>query len=212
MLTSIHRIAGTSLVELLVSMAIGLASLSAMSSLVGHGIALNAQLLAKARLDEELDTIVALLVNDIRRAGYSAATSQRFSDPTSAPAPFSHTLHVSQHMSESTNSCIMFAYDRNQNGQLDTDDTNENYGFRLHDGAIEIRQDGLACEGGGWQDLSDPNTVKITLLQFTLQAQTRHGLSLMSVDLTLEAELVDFPSISRRIHTGFVAQNYAYTP
>jgi prepilin peptidase dependent protein B len=212
MLASVKRLAGTSLVELLVSMAIGLASLSAMSSLVGHGIALNSQLLAKARLDEELDAIVALLINDIRRTGYSAGTAQRLNDPIHTPSPFSQTLQLAQHTSEASDSCILYAYDRNQNGLLDIDDTNENYGFRLHDGALEMRLDGLGCEAGGWQDISDPNTVNVTFLQFSLQTQNRQGLGLVSVGLVIEAELVAFPSISRRIETGFMAQNYAYTP
>jgi prepilin peptidase dependent protein B len=199
---------GTSLVELMISMAIGLASLTAMASLVGHGIGLNSQLLAKSRLDEEINAIAALLVSDIKRAGYDANMIRLVSDPSLPVSPFADSLLVSNYPSEVANSCVTFAYDRNQNGQLDTQNTNEHFGFRLKDKAIEMRIDGLACNAGGWHDLTDPNVVKVSKLQFSVQGHARHGINASRVKLLLEAELKHNGSISKRLTTSFMVKNH----
>jgi prepilin peptidase dependent protein B len=199
---------GTSLVELMISMAIGLASLTAMASLVGHGIGLNSQLLAKSRLDEEINAIVALLVSDIKRAGYDANMISLVSDPTLPTSAFADSLKVSNYPAEVANSCVTFAYDRNQNGQLDTQNTNEHFGFRLKDKAIEMRIDGLACNAGGWHDLTDPDVVKVIKLEFSIQRQALYGISANRIELILEAELKRDGSISKRVSTSFLVKNY----
>lgn len=203
-----HSQLGTSLVELMISMAIGFSALSAMASLVGHGVGLNSQLLAKSRLDEEINGIVELLVNDIKRAGYDAATFDIVSDPNLKQSAFTNSLFVTHYPSEAANSCIEFAYDRNHNGILDTANTNENYGYRLKDDAIEIRLDGLTCGVNGWHDLSDPQLVKVTTLEFVVHSQASAQVMAKRIELTIEAELRSYPFISKRIHTTFLIHNY----
>jgi len=198
---------GTTLVELMISMAIGFASLTAMASLVGHGIGLNSQLMAKSRLDEELYAIVELLLNDIKRAGFDANVSQVLSDPTYV-SPFASSVVVSNHPAESINSCLMFAYDRNKNGLLDTVSSNENYGYRLRDKAIEIRIDGLGCGQNGWQDLSDPQVVKVTKLEFKRYSHQSASVVVTRIELIVAAELRTNPAISKRIQTSFTVKNY----
>lgn len=208
MLKTLGLHAGTTLVELLISMAIGFASLTAMASLVGHGIGLNTQLLAKSRLDEELNAIVELLVNDIKRAGYDANTNSIVSDPNTLVSPFLHSVVIANYPTEATKSCLLFAYDRNKNGQLDTVNTNENYGYRLKDDAIEIRLNGLGCGINGWHDLSDPHVVKVTKLKFILHSLQRASVKASRIELIVEAELRNHSAISKRIHTFFTIKNY----
>ena len=74
MLVSPIKQYGNSLVELMISMTLGLASITAMASLVGHGIALNTSLLAKSRLVEEINAVAAVISHDLKRAGYYAHT------------------------------------------------------------------------------------------------------------------------------------------
>ncbi|KXI27188.1 prepilin peptidase dependent protein B [Paraglaciecola hydrolytica] len=199
---------GTTLVELMISMAIGFASLTAMASLVGHGIGLNTQLLAKSRLDEELNGIVELLINDIKRAGFDGNTSSIVSDPNTLVSPFAGSVVIANHPAESANSCLLFAYDRNKNGLLDTVNTNENYGYRLKDKAIEIRLDGLGCSINGWHDLSDPQVVKVTKLEFKLHNQQSGSVKAKRIELIVEAELKSNSAISKRVHTSFMIKNY----
>lgn len=208
MLNAIRYQVGISLVELMISMAIGFSSLTAMASLVGHGIGLNSQLMAKSRLDEEINAIAALLISDIKRAGYDANILRVVSDPNNQSSPFTDSLNVANYAAEEANSCLVFAYDRNQNGQLDTLNTNEHFGYRLKNKAIEIRINGLSCGAGGWHDLSDPDVITVSKLEFLVEQQGRHGVNIYRVAVLLEAQLKNNPEIAKRISTSFLVKNY----
>jgi len=64
--------------------------------------------------------------------------------------------------------CILYSYDIDGNGALSTGDF-ELFGFRLNDGAVEMRTAGNdhTCSTGTWQDVTDDN-LEITSLGFTL--------------------------------------------
>lgn len=199
---------GASLVELMISMALGFASLTAMSSLVSHGIGLNNSLMAKSRLDEEINSVLAVIEQDLKRAGYNGDMDKLLVKPLSFVNPFSHTLSVSSYKGEAANSCISFAYDRNQNGKLDSVKINEEFGFRLKDHAIEIRVDGKTCSQGYWQDLTDTSVIKVTKVFFDIEALTKHKISAYKVAVNIEAELVDYPEYSKHIAKTITIKNY----
>ncbi|MBL4631951.1 MAG: prepilin peptidase dependent protein B [Paraglaciecola sp.] len=209
MLTVYHRQVGTSLVELMISMTLGLASLTAMASLIGHGIALNSQLLAKSRLDGEINGILTIVAHDVQRAGYHAWTENMLNNPgTFSSAFYGQPIRLSEYPFETPDSCITFAYDRNHNGLLDTVNTNEKYGYRLKNKAIEIRQGGFSCIANGWQDLSDPNVVSITDLSFSKEVLSNQPLTHVRIHLFLTANLVKHPELSRGVRTSFTIKNY----
>ena len=209
MLNTLNRQVGASLVELMISMTLGLASMTAMASLVGHGIALNNQLLEKSRLDEEINAVLAVLSQDPQRAGYHASTANMVGTPLTFNSAFhAQTIRLSEYPSETTDSCITFAYDRNQNGLLDTVNTNENYGYRLKNKAIEMRQSGLSCLANKWQDLSDPKVVHITDLSFSKQVLNSQQLKHVRIHVSLTANLVRNPDLSRSVRTSFSIKNY----
>lgn len=199
---------GNSLVELMISMALGLASITAMASLVGHGIALNSSLLAKSRLDEEINAVIAIVSHDLKRAGYYALTNEMVKTPVTSLNPFDHSLNVAAYTDEPANSCINFAYDRNKNGLLDTSPNDEMYGFRLRDRAVEIRLDGAACDASGWHDLTDPKVVQVTALMFTLEQTTVQKVVQTRVNIELQARLKKYPDISRSLSTSVLIENY----
>lgn len=208
MLVSPIKQYGNSLVELMISMTLGLASITAMASLVGHGIALNSSLLAKSRLDEEINAVVAVVSHDLKRAGYFAHTTEMVKSPTTTSNPFDDNLIVSSYGAEPANSCINFAYDRNKNGLLDTDPSNENYGYRLKDSSIEIRLNGAACDTSGWHDLTDPKIIKVTALEFSVEQTTVQQVTQTRVNIELQARLKKHPEISRSINTSILIENY----
>jgi prepilin peptidase dependent protein B len=199
---------GNSLVELMISMTLGLASITAMASLVGHGIALNTSLLAKSRLDEEINAVVAVISHDLKRAGFYADTNEIVKDPTTFLNPFDNSLSIAAFTDEPANSCINFAYDRNKNGLLDTAPSNENYGYRLKDKAVEIRLDGAACNESGWHDLTDPKVVQVTTLKFSVEQTTVQQITQTRVNIELQARLKKHPDISRSINTRILVENY----
>jgi prepilin peptidase dependent protein B len=200
--------AGNSLVELMISMTLGLASITAMASLVGHGIALNTSLLAKSRLDEEINAVVAVLRHDLKRAGYYSLTHEMVKNPTTKMNPFDDSITIAAYTSEADNSCINFAYDRNKNGALDTTPSNENYGYRLKDKAVEIRLDGASCDESGWHDLTDPQIVQVMVLEFMIEETVVQQISQTRVNIALQARLKKYPDIARSINTNILIENY----
>jgi prepilin peptidase dependent protein B len=208
MLVSTIKQHGYSLVELMISMTLGLASITAMASLVGHGIALNTSLLAKSRLEEEMNAVITVISHDLKRAGFYALTNEIVKNPTLSSNPFDGSLSIAAYATEPANSCINFAYDRNKNGLLDTYPSNEEYGFRLRDSAVEIRLDGAACDKSGWHDLTDPKIVQVTAFKFTLEQNTVLQVTQTRVTIELQARLKKHPNISRSINTSVLVENY----
>jgi prepilin peptidase dependent protein B len=208
MLIYLRQQAGSALVEMMIAMVLALSSLSSLCSFVGYAVGVNARLLTSSRLNEDVKVVSALMITDISRAGFDGLSSQRVTDPGGSEHPFVDSLALSAYPGESPNSCITFAYDRNHNGLLDTQDGNENYGYRLHDNAIEMRVNGAACEAGGWHDLTDSQMVRISSLQFTLHKQQVDTVSQSRVDLLLVASLVNNSDISRQVNIHFVVNNH----
>jgi prepilin peptidase dependent protein B len=208
MLSTQQKQSGTSLVELMNAMTLGLGSLSVVASVVGYGIGTNAKLLANSRLSEEVNAVGSLISRELKRAGYSAATTSLITDPAAFPSTFANSVVVSQHPNESENSCIVFAYDRNRNGLLDILGGNENYGFRLRDGAVEIRIAGASCVDRGWQNLTDTDMVTITGLSFNLTKTSINGVVSTQVELFLVGELAAHNNLSRQYTTRFMVRNY----
>jgi len=199
---------GNSLVELMISMTLGLASITAMASLVGHGIALNSILLAKSRLEEEMNAVVAVVSHDLKRAGYYALTNEMVKNPSTSTNPFDGNLSIGSYVNEPADSCINFAYDRNKNGLLDTSPNHEKYGFRLRDRAVEIRMNGALCDQSGWHDLTDPKVIHVTVFKFTIEQLTALQITQTHIKLELQARLKKHPEISRSISTSVLIENY----
>ncbi|MFT4937093.1 MAG: prepilin peptidase dependent protein B [Paraglaciecola sp.] len=208
MLVALKVPLGASLIEMMITMTLGLVSLSTVASLVGYGVGVNAKLLENSRLSQEVMAIGSLLSRDLRRAGYSASTAAMVSDPTNFPSVFSNSIAVSAYPDEASNSCIVFAYDRNGNGILDTIDGNENFGFRLKDGAVEIRIDGASCVDNGWENLSDDQVLEITQLTFVLNQTIDNAVVSTWLSISLQGELSKNNQLSRQFTSSFMVRNY----
>ncbi|OFI32818.1 hypothetical protein BFC17_05045 [Alteromonas lipolytica] len=189
-------------------MVLAVGSLAAVSSLVGYGIGVNGNLINSARLNEELGNVYALLLSDLRRTGYSGATVPMVTDPDANPSPFNGSVVVSEFPGEQINSCILFSYDRNNNGGLDTLVPDERYGYRLRDGAVEIRRNGAACGDVGWEDLTDDDVIDVTALTFIVNQSVDNGITTTAISVRLNGELASNDSFSREYQTVVVVRNY----
>lgn len=208
MLKRLKSVQGSSLIELMIAMSLGVSALSAFSAFIGFGIGVNANLLTSSRLNEEFTVVTQLLARDIARAGFNGSASIQITDPLAATQPFLNSLNVGQYPDENAQSCILFAYDRNANGVLDTQNGNENYGYRLRSNAIEMRTNGAQCDAGGWHDLTDPNVVQVTRLHFTLHEFVSGDRVLTQVEMSLVAHLKHKPDISRQSTLRFMVNNH----
>lgn len=152
---------GMTLPELIIGLAIGLfisVGLLAMWLTLQES---TLKALEIARLNRDLQAIGDVMADDIRRAGYRAWSPDSGVDITINPfmtAPYAVTIDRANG-AESEDSCLTYAYDLNQDGQIGGT-INEGFGFRLHDQAIEMRIGGTIfnCQQGSWQDITQADT------------------------------------------------------
>jgi prepilin peptidase dependent protein B len=152
--------------------------------------------------------VLAVITADLQRAGYHPLTAQMLESPNSFINPFANSLTTSAYAKEAENSCITYAYDQNQNGQLDNTDGNENYGFRLKKKAIEMRMAGWTCEQNGWHDLTDTSVITVTELYFAIQTQQVMQMKQSQVHIVMHAHLVKYPDIAKHVQTTVLLANY----
>ncbi|NVK54639.1 MAG: prepilin-type N-terminal cleavage/methylation domain-containing protein [Alteromonadaceae bacterium] len=193
-----RRNRGYTLIENIIALTIGAGVVAAAGALVSTSLKVNSRMLQTSRLNEELGNIVSLITSDIQRAGYSGAASIRLTTDPAAVMPFNQPVKVSEFNGEQSDSCIVFTYDRNRNGQLNSAAPNEYFGYRLRDNSIEIRLDGAACDEPGWEDLTDNDIVKVTELRFSLAVMRANRLSWQTVVLHIAGELVSDQRYQRR--------------
>lgn len=163
---------GVTLVELMIASVIGLITLAALATTYGATAGHSTRYLHRAHLHQQLHSVLQIVVSDIRRAGYwnfdptlRSAADNPFADST-------NRLRTGSYPGEASHSCVVFAYDLDQDGlvgvgncktktcgaQTDSDNV-EQFGYRLRDGRIQARYggDALGCDSGHWQALTDPN-------------------------------------------------------
>ena len=148
---------GVSMVELLVGTAVGLAIVAAASAVVTHQMRENRAVLVEARLMQDLRNAADVVARDLRRAGYwGSAASGIAGDSGSAVVANPYGVTASGAAASST---VRFGYSRDavENNVLDA---NEQFGFRLRNGAIDIE-----LGAGNWQALTDPATLVVTAFQ-----------------------------------------------
>lgn len=172
-------------------MALGLSIVG--SILVGYMATYTSSMdtLAASRMNQDLNAVMNLMISEFRRAGYSGNAATASSPTTNVfNQPASTALRVIDSMTGNTElapvgngtwsnggavtqgSCILYAYDRDEDGVVDTDELN---GFRLNTvtGAVEMRRLGVlatpaSCTNGTWDALTDPNFITVSVLTFNL--------------------------------------------
>jgi type IV pilus assembly protein PilW len=158
-----HAQRGLSLVELMVGVAIALLIAAAGTLLLAGHLQENRRLLVEARLMQDLRTAADVVTRDLRRAGYwgdAAAgawmpgTTSVVANPYAAYAPDSAT---------SDTASFRYSRDATENNSVDS---NEQFGFRLRNGAIELQ-----LGAGNWQALTDTGTLTVTSFTLTPQWQ-----------------------------------------
>ena len=167
---------GFTLTELMITIALSMTVISSM--LLGYlgNYTSTVNTLASSKLNQELTTLMSLMVGEIRRAGYTSTVS---TDPTTnlfnkkdltAMEVYDSTTSNRQATATGSGSCIVLSYDLNIDGIVDTE---ELIGFRLKDGVAQMRTvgnaddpDTCADQNNTWSDLTDTDFVTITTLNF----------------------------------------------
>lgn len=149
-----RRCRGLSLVELLVGTAVGLLIVAAGSTVVCQHVRENRALAIETRLMQDLRTAADIVSRDLRRAGYWANAASGVADDGSAagaPNPYAAVTPET-----AASDVVRFRYSRDA-AENDSIDDNEQFGFRLHNGAIELQ-----LGDTNWQALTDATTLTVT--------------------------------------------------
>ena len=149
-----RRSRGLSMIELLVGTAIGLIIVAAGTVVVVHHARENRALVIEARLMQDLRTAADIVSRDLRRAGYwaAAASGVRSDDGSAVVANPYAAVRPDTAASDAVR--LSFSRDASEN---DVVDSNEQFGFRLRNGAIELQ-----LGSSNWQALTDPATLAVT--------------------------------------------------
>jgi type II secretory pathway component PulJ len=166
MLTRCASERGVSIVELMVSIAVGMFLVMALTQFfVGHIVG-NADLLKATRLNQELRAVMDLMVRDIRRTGYwgNAVSGVWYEgSPGVATNPLqSVTIGSTANPATATSgTSVTYSYDVNGNGTVED---SENFTIRLNNNAVELVQ---GITNPTTTTLSDTGTTRITALTFS---------------------------------------------
>lgn len=167
---------GFTLIEIMISLVIGLIVVGGAISVYIITIKSSSDIVKSARLNYDVNSIVQVMANDIRRAGYWGGAIVR-EDVNALPNnPFTQATTDLQILDNGT--CIVYSYDADGNGvntltdQTDDISANEYYGFKLIGKNILMRLSGTTnanCQDGSWQtvNLTDGNEdIEINSLSF----------------------------------------------
>ncbi|MCD2357999.1 MULTISPECIES: prepilin peptidase-dependent protein [Pantoea] len=148
------KIAGFSLLEMLIAMAISAVIMLSVGRFLPLLLAENADVLQRAQLRQELQQMMATLEKSVRRAGYCHGECAR------------EALKISEN-------CLLLRWDENSNGQWEgvSHAESDYYGYRLRQQQLEMQRGVEQCQSAGWERLSDP--AFMTLEQFSVSQQGR---------------------------------------
>ncbi|MFC3272131.1 PilW family protein, partial [Pseudidiomarina halophila] len=104
---------GLSLVELMITITLGLLLMAALTAVFSNTLGVNSRSLKLSQLNEEATVVMDLMVGDLRRAGYRADAAELIYDPANASTAFNDTVKVFSNPDGLANSCIVFSYDEN---------------------------------------------------------------------------------------------------
>ncbi|CAN5670298.1 hypothetical protein BH11PSE8_BH11PSE8_17080 [soil metagenome] len=140
-------------------MAIGLFIAAVGTTLLAANLLENRGLLLEARLMQDLRTASDLIARDLRRAGYWGAATSGIAAVGGAPAPANPYAAISPAGSASDAASFRYSRDTVENNLVDN---NEQFGFRLRQGAIELQ-----LGAGNWQAMTDTGTLIVTTLRLS---------------------------------------------
>jgi prepilin peptidase dependent protein B len=154
---------GYTLIELMIATAIGLIVVGATISIYITAVGSSSNTIKSARLNHDLEAAMALMINDIKRAGYwngAVVGVDSRNNPFTAAAT---------NINIPISTCILYSYDADDDGIVDA---NEHYGFKLTNNTLNMRGTGTTtnsadCSNGTWESFIDNTQLTITQLQFS---------------------------------------------
>ncbi|MEG3109528.1 MULTISPECIES: prepilin peptidase-dependent protein [unclassified Pantoea] len=133
------KMAGFSLLEMLIAMAISAVMMISAGRFLPLLLGENLKLQQRVQLRQELMQMISTLEKAVRRAGYCNGECS------------GNGIKISSN-------CLLVRWDENSNGKWEAINHSESdyYGYRLRHNQLEMQRGVDACNGNGWERLSDP--------------------------------------------------------
>ncbi|MGY3869422.1 prepilin-type N-terminal cleavage/methylation domain-containing protein [Aeromonas crassostreae] len=224
----LRRVAGFSLVELMVSMVAGLILVAAVTALFATILKANSTAMKVSRLNQEIQAITDMMARDIQRAGYdaSAAVHTLVSGATS-PFYFDSTKHLLNKYSSSPDKfrCIALKYDERDTAApspgLPGAKEAVVYSYRSTSTDSSIWLDDLsasanlatlsaACDSGG-ERISANGSIDITDLTFTLLPSSASS-GARTIRLTITGNDIKSPALALTLQRDIKLRNDGFLP
>jgi type IV pilus assembly protein PilW len=172
---------GFTLIELMIAMMLGLIVVGGALSIYISTIKSSSDVGKSARLNYDLDSVMQLMVNDIRRAGFTGIPVGGLDTLNNAFMATTTTLNIrtlaapTVDPTPNSGDCILYSYDVDDGNNRTPEapdgiiNSNEYFGFKLDRGAIWIRYSGThtsSCADGNWERITNEKKILINYLQF----------------------------------------------
>lgn len=219
---------GVTLIETLVGLVAGLILMATLISVSALAINYSSDILKRDRLNNELRRALILISDDITRAGYWGQAYSSIGSGSNANPFMSGGNDISIN---ANGSCILFSYDRDQNGAANSSgnaSSNEHFGFRLSGGALQALTDdtdfNCSSTSSSWVNLTDPNTVNISTLNFNLSSSSSQAIdidgagpgtattAIRYITISITGQLVTDTSVTQSLTTNIRVRNDRYSP
>lgn len=147
-------------------------------------------------LDLLLRERLVVLEAELRRAGYCKG---QCNNELNTHYLKKTALKIGSYLHHSYGSCVIFAYDMNNNGYWDPPYTKESdyFGYRLKNGQLEQLRGVKDCHSVGWQQFFENNEINVTEFILTPHSQIHpiNGKSLFYLSISLKFELKKNPQV-----------------
>lgn len=212
---------GFGLIELMISILLGLIVIAAVTSLVLATLRVDTETLRMTRLTQDLRSVMALVTRDIRRAGYWPYAIEDIGSGASLN-PHDAMTFDDVDLSDGLDArCMLFSHHEDGAGSVGAVDAPEREGFRLDPDNlwIEAADPGSGptdCgTASGWLTLTDDfpggRVIEITELAFrTVDSEpfaTAGGVTIREIVVSLEGRLADDRAVTRRIEETIRVRN-----
>jgi len=187
---------GYNLIELMISITIGMIISAAVLSIFVSVIKSDSDNLKSIRINQDIRAAMGLIIRDLRRAGYNSGAA---TDILTGPVTPFQNLSI-----DTANSCLNYSYDVDQNGAL----ANESFGFKLAAGAIQSSADTTNCSANGtWLNLTDQFLTNISVFNVSdpdtdgdgNPGITSDGVTTHQVTISITANLIRDTTVVRTI-------------
>ncbi|MDP2008241.1 MAG: prepilin-type N-terminal cleavage/methylation domain-containing protein [Rubrivivax sp.] len=181
---------GLSLVELMVGITVGLFVVAAAATLVANQLGDNRRLLLETQVQQDLRSTMDIITRQMRRADAGTAANVLAgiaASPAAAGASSPFAMMSPAGAASSSATSFSYYFDATQQGP---------YGFKWESGVIKSRMRNVIGTGYAWQDLTDPNTLKVT--NFVVTPRTVTSTALPCPNLCPVASAASDPTGERR--------------